>query len=82
MIVKTISYTTSATRQLRGLPSNIRERLIGKLHRYAETGGGDVKALVGQSGARLRAGDYRVVFVETSNGISVRAVGHRRDIYE
>jgi mRNA interferase RelE/StbE len=80
--MKTIAYTTSATRQLRALPSNIRERLIEKLRRYAETGAGDVKALAGQSGARLRAGDYRVIFVETANAISVRAVGHRSDIYE
>jgi mRNA interferase RelE/StbE len=80
--MKVIGYTTSATRQLRALPSNVRERLIGKLRRYAETGAGDVKALVGQSGARLRVGDYRVIFVETPNAISVRAVGHRSDIYE
>ena len=80
--MKEISYTTSATRQLRALPANIRERLIDKLRRYAETGAGDVKALVGQSGARLRIGDYRVIFLETAEAISVRAVGHRRDIYE
>jgi mRNA interferase RelE/StbE len=81
-MAKAISYTGSATRQLRALPSDIRERLIGKLHRYATTGAGDVKALAGQSGARLRVGDYRVIFVETADAISVRAVGHRRDIYE
>jgi mRNA interferase RelE/StbE len=80
--MKAISYTTSATRQLRALPANIRERLIDKLHRYAKTGAGDVKALVGQSGVRLRVGDYRVIFVETAEAISVRSVGHRRDIYE
>jgi mRNA interferase RelE/StbE len=80
--VKPISYTTSATRQLRTLPADVRERVIGKLHRYAETGAGDVKALAGEAGARLRVGDYRVIFVETATAISVRAVGHRRDIYE
>ena len=56
--------------------------MIEKLHRDAESGVGDVKAMVGQSAARLRVGDYRIVFVETENAISVRAVGHRRDIYE
>lgn len=56
--------------------------MIEKLHRYAATGAGDVKALAGRSGMRLRVGDYRIVFVETSESISVRAVGHRRDIYE
>jgi len=81
-MMKTIAYTTLATRQLRALPAAVRERLINKLHRYAEAGAGDVKALVGQSGVRLRVGDYRVIFVETPDAISVRAVGHRRDVYE
>ena len=74
-------YTTLATRQLRKLPASIRERLINKLHRYAETGAGDVKVLTGEPAARLRVGDYRILFVETESGISVRAVGHRREIY-
>ncbi len=80
--MKRITYTVLATRQLRKLPANIRERVIEKLHRYAETGAGDVKALTGQPGARLRIGDYRAIFVETADTISIRAVGHRRDIYE
>jgi mRNA interferase RelE/StbE len=80
--MKTISYTMSAIRQLRKLPHDVRERLIEKLHRYVETGAGDVKALAGLAGARLRVGDYRIVFVETADAISVRAVGHRRDVYE
>ncbi len=80
--MKTISYTISATRQLRKLPAETRERVIDKLRRYAESGAGDVKSLVGQDGARLRVGDYRVIFVEAADTISVRAVGHRRDIYE
>lgn len=82
MAMKAVVYTTPATRQLRKLAPKVRERLIGKLHRYAQTGSGDVVALVGQPGARLRVGDYRVVFVESESTISVRAVGHRRDIYE
>jgi mRNA interferase RelE/StbE len=80
--MKIVSYTTSATRQLRKLPAEIRERIIDKLRRYAESGAGDVKALSGQPGARLRIGDYRVIFVEAADVISVRAVGHRSDIYE
>jgi len=80
--MKAVSYTTSATRQLRKLPAEIRVRIIEKLRRYAESGAGDVKALSGQPGARLRIGDYRVIFVETVDAISVRAVGHRSDIYE
>jgi mRNA interferase RelE/StbE len=80
--MKTITYTTSATLQLRKLPENVRERLIEKLHRYGRTGAGDVKALKGETEARLRVGDYRIIFVETATGISVRAIGHRREIYQ
>jgi mRNA interferase RelE/StbE len=80
--MKPVVYTIAATKQLRRLPANIRERVIDKLHRHAATGAGDVKALTGQARARLRVGDYRVVFVETGDAISVRAVGHRREIYE
>jgi mRNA interferase RelE/StbE len=80
--MKEINYMVLATRQLRKLPNNVRERVIEKLHRYAETGVGDVKTLTGQPGARLRVGDYRAIFVETADTISVRAVGHRREIYE
>jgi mRNA interferase RelE/StbE len=35
----------------------------------------------GEDGARLRSGDYRVIFRETDDTIEVVAVGHRRDIY-
>ena len=80
--MKTVAYTISATRQLRKLPAETRERVIDKLRRCAESGAGDVKALVGQPGARLRIGDYRVIFVETADAISVRAVGRRSGIYE
>jgi mRNA interferase RelE/StbE len=79
--MKTITYTLAAAKQLKRLPPDIRSRMIDKLHRYAEAGAGDVTALQGQPGARLRVGDYRLIFVETDSAISVRAVGHRRDIY-
>jgi mRNA interferase RelE/StbE len=80
--MKTITYTASATRQLRKLPTTARARLIAKLHTYAAAGTGDVKSLKGMAGARLRVGDYRIIFVETAAEIDVRAVGHRREVYE
>ncbi len=43
---------------------------------------GNVKRLTGRPGARLRIGDWRVIFVETTATIEVRAVGNRRDIYK
>ena len=53
-----------------------------KLKSFAETGVGDVKALKGAPGMRLRSGDWRVLFTIKANTITIHAVGHRRDIYE
>lgn len=80
--MKAVVYTGAAIKQLRKLPGDVRDRLIAKLKRYAETGAGDVTALKGQPGARLRVGDYRLIFVETADQISVRAAGDRKEIYD
>jgi mRNA interferase RelE/StbE len=53
-----------------------------KLIAFAETGAGDVKALKGVTGMRLRAGDWRVPFTIEADTITIHAVGHRRDIYD
>ena len=45
-------------------------------------GKGDVKRLKGRSGARLRVGDWRIIFDESKDAIVVVAVGHRREIYD
>jgi mRNA-degrading endonuclease RelE of RelBE toxin-antitoxin system len=53
------------------------------LHRFAETGEGDVKKLQGESGElRLRVGDYRVRFTEEHpDTLRIHAVLHRREAY-
>lgn len=81
MAMKTIVYTLSARRALRKLPADVQEQIVKKIGRYAEAGAGDVKTLTGRPGARLRVGEYRVIFVESVTAIEIRAVGHRRDIY-
>jgi mRNA interferase RelE/StbE len=53
-----------------------------KLEVFAATGQGDVKKLKGQTGARLRVGDWRVIYYEEAETIVVVAVGDRRDIYD
>jgi mRNA interferase RelE/StbE len=58
------------------------EQIDLKLKVFAETGVGDVKALKGVAGMRLRAGDWRVLFTMKANTITIHAVGHRRDIYD
>ena len=49
---------------------------------FVETGVGDVKALKGVSGMRLRSGDWRVLFTINADTITIHAVGHRRDIFD
>ena len=75
--VKTIILTLSAAKDLDGLPRDAREQVEAGLHQYAMTGQGDVKALQGRSGYRLRIGSYRVIFDEDATTILAIYVGRR-----
>lgn len=79
--VKEIEFTSAAVRQWRKLAASTRAQIDLKLQTFARTGAGDVKALKGAPGMRLRAGDWRVLFTVKDNTITVHAVGHRREIY-
>lgn len=80
--MKTIAFTKRARRQWRKLPGWAQEQIDEALAHYAETGEGNVVKLVNLEGCRLRSGDYRAIFVETEDEIEVRAVGHRKDVYD
>jgi mRNA-degrading endonuclease RelE of RelBE toxin-antitoxin system len=58
-------------------------RIFAALHRFAETGEGDIKKLQGDSGdLRLRVGDYRIRFTEEpDNVLLIHSVRHRREAY-
>lgn len=77
-----VVFTSAATRQWANLSADMRRRIDIKLTEFARTGRGDVKRLRGRPGARLRIGDWRVVFYVEDGTIVVAAVGHRRDIYD
>jgi mRNA interferase RelE/StbE len=77
-----IGVTPVATRQWLKLSPQVRERIGKKLDAFAASGHGDVKKQKGQAGARLRLGDWRVIFYEEGETIVVAAVGHRREIYD
>ena len=77
-----IAFTAAATRQWLGLSADVRRRLDAKLSAFVQTGHGDVKRLKGQAGARLRVGDWRIIFYVESDTVTVIAVGHRREIYD
>ena len=77
-----VVFTAAATRQWLKLAPQILKRIGSKLGAFAETARGDVKKLKGQDGARLRVGDYPVIFYQETRSIVVVAVGNRRDIYD
>jgi mRNA interferase RelE/StbE len=75
--VKTIILTLSAAKDLDVLPRDAREQVEEGLNRYAMTGQGDVKALQGRNGYRLRIGSYRVIFDEDGATILAIYIGRR-----
>lgn len=80
--MKEVVFTPAGTRQWIKLSGDVRRRIDKRLKEFAESGKGDVKRLRGRNGARLRIGDWRLIFYETSDQIVVVAVGHRREIYD
>ena len=77
-----VVFTPAGTRQWIKLSADVRRRIDKRLNEFAESGKGDVKRLRGRDGARLRIGDWRLIFYETGDEIVVVAVGHRREIYD
>ena len=82
ILMKRITFTPRATSQWLKLSQDVRKRVNARLEQFADTGHGDVKKLRGRAGARLRVGDWRVIFYEERAMIIVTDVGHRREIYD
>jgi len=80
--VKRIVWTEPAKADVRRLDKPTAMRILAALHRFADSGEGDVKALQGREELRLRIGDYRLFFVcPTADTIEIRRVLHRREAY-
>jgi mRNA interferase RelE/StbE len=81
--VRKIDWTEPARTDVRRLDRDTAMRIFAALHRFAQSGEGDVRKLQGQSGElRLRIGDYRVRFTqEADDSIRIHAVLHRKDAY-
>jgi len=75
--VKTIILTLGAAKDLDALPLDGRRQVEAGLYRYAITGHGDVRALHGRQGYRLRIGSYRVIFDEDATTILAIYIGRR-----
>jgi len=80
--VRKILWTEPARADIRSVSKPIAMQILSALHRFAESGAGDVEALKGREELRLRIGDYRLFFVRTgADSIEIRRVLHRGEAY-
>ncbi len=80
--MKRIIWTAPAKADVRRLDKSTAMRILAGLHRFADSGEGDVKALHGMEELRLRISDYQLIFVnEPADTIEIRRVLHRREAY-
>ena len=82
--MKTVRYTTEALRNLKR-HGNMAARIRRAVEEYAADPAAhvnNVTQLVGSSSSRMRVGDYRVIFVETTTELSVVRVGPRGGVYD
>ena len=79
--MRPIIWTEPAKADIRRLDRSIAMNIFYALHRFAKLGEGDVKALEARDEYRLRVGDFRILFITTTNRIEVRRVRHRSEAY-
>lgn len=81
--MKLIDWTAPARADVRRIDRTNAMRILTALHRFAETGEGDVKKLQGDSEElRLRVGDYRIRFTEEpQDTLIIHSVRHRSEAY-
>lgn len=80
--MKRIVWTEADKADVRALDKPTAMRVLSALHRFAESGAGDVKALQDREELRLRIGDYRLFFTYSAfEVIEVLRVVHRREAY-
>jgi mRNA interferase RelE/StbE len=82
--MKSVIFTRTAATALRR-HANRAKLLRTKIAQYAEDAASqanNVKSLVGVDAKRLRVGDFRVIFTETSDTMTILEIGPRGGIYE
>jgi mRNA interferase RelE/StbE len=81
--MKLIDWTPPARADVRRIDRTNAMRILTALHRFAQTGEGDIKKLQGDSEElRLRVGDYRVRFTEEPHDtLIIHSVRHRSEAY-
>jgi mRNA interferase RelE/StbE len=82
----TVEVKPLARKELEALPDNVLSRVVAKLEALAETPRpAGCKKLKGyRDHWRVRAGDWRVVYIvdDAAKVVSVTRIAHRREVYE
>jgi mRNA interferase RelE/StbE len=76
-----VTYTKTAIKALRRMPTRDRDAIMDKVKAYGETGVGDVKALQGSDLYRLRHGNWRAIFTQDGTVLAVLNVAKRGEVY-
>ncbi|HEV3500910.1 MAG TPA: type II toxin-antitoxin system RelE/ParE family toxin [Bradyrhizobium sp.] len=82
--MKSVLYTRTAATALRKHATRAKS-IRTKIRQYADDASSqanNVKPLVGVDAKRLRVGDFRVIFTETTYTVTVLDIGPRGGIYE
>jgi mRNA interferase RelE/StbE len=81
--VKKIIFTVPARADIRRIDRETAMRILNALHRFAESGEGDIRKMRGDSSElRLRVGDYRIRFTEEpADTLHIHSVRHRSEAY-
>jgi mRNA interferase RelE/StbE len=77
-----IQFKPKAVRDIDGLPSRMRARVLARIEGMSNDLKGDVERLTNFTPEyRLRIGDYRVLFEIEEETIIVYRIRHRREAY-
>lgn len=81
--MKKIRFLPSVPAEIRAIPQPAALDILKALHRYIETGVGRVKPLAGEFEGllRLRVGNYRMLFDETVDTVTIHRVRDRKNAY-
>ena len=77
-----VQFKPRAIKDIQGLPSRIRGRVLARIEEMGDDLKGDVKRLTNFTPEyRLRVGDHRVLFEVEEKTIVIYRIRHRREAY-
>ncbi len=82
MPVRTVVLKPRAAKALNRIPEPAKTRIRQAILRFAEGAPLDVKKLQVSGAWRLRVGDYRVIFDDEANAMTVLDIASRQGIYK